>query len=54
VPLDVETGEIYRRVKIALLTGWTMDYIEGLGMVDSEAILQVYEAENYVEVKRGG
>lgn len=35
----------YQRVKVALLTGWTLDYIDGLGLVDSDAVLQVAEAD---------
>lgn len=35
----------YARVEIALLTGWTLEYIDGLGTVDSDAILQIYEAK---------
>ena len=40
-----EDAEIYRTCKIAMLTGWTFEHIESLGMYNSEALLQVYEAE---------
>lgn len=35
----------YPRVEIALLTGWTLEYIDNLGTIDEEAILQIYEAK---------
>ena len=35
----------YSRVEIALLTGWTFDYIDSLGTVDSDAVLQIYAAK---------
>jgi len=30
---------------LALLTGWTLDYIDSLGLIDQEAILQIHEAK---------
>jgi hypothetical protein len=33
---------------LALLTGWTLDYIDSLGMMDQEAILQIYEAKQKI------
>jgi len=53
-PLDYWTGEVYRRVKLALITGWPMEYIDDLGYFDYESILQIHEAENYVEEKAHG
>lgn len=35
----------YYRVEIALLTGWTLDYIDSLGVLDQEAVLQIHEAK---------
>jgi hypothetical protein len=35
----------YPRVEIALLTGWTLEYIDNLGMIDQESVLQIYEAK---------
>lgn len=43
--LDYETSDLYYRAKIAMLTGWTMEYIDALGMLDYESIIQVFEAE---------
>jgi hypothetical protein len=43
VGLDVE--DLYYRAKIAMITGWEYEYIDTLGAVDVEAIMQVYEAE---------
>jgi hypothetical protein len=40
------TADLYRRAKIALLTGWTFDYIDRLGVIDQDSILQIHEAEN--------
>ena len=39
-------ANIYRRIKIAMITGWPMDYIDNkLGLLDGDAILQIWEAE---------
>jgi hypothetical protein len=27
------------------MTGWTLEYIDGLGVIDQESIMQIYEAE---------
>ena len=44
--MDVFTSNSYRRLKIAMLTGWTMDYIDNeLGFLDAEVLLHVWEAE---------
>jgi hypothetical protein len=35
-------------VKLALITGWHLEYVDGLGYEDSEALLQIYDAEHFV------
>jgi len=42
---------VYRNSKLALLTGWTFEYIETLGLLNSEAILQIYEAEQKLKAQ---
>jgi len=42
----------YSRVEIALLTGWTFDYIDGLGAIDSDAVLQIYAAKQKLVRKK--
>ena len=44
-------AEQYRRAKIALLTGWTFDYIDQLGAADESLILEVHEAEQSLRSK---
>lgn len=43
VTLDVET--LYEVSKIAMLTGWTVEYIESLGILYRESLLQIHDAE---------
>ena len=43
--MDEQAAETYRRVKIAMLTGWTLEYIDALGCEDETAILEIHEAE---------
>ncbi len=47
-------AEMYRRVKLAIITGWTFDVIDGLGYEDGEVLLQVWDAEHFVEVSNDG
>ena len=37
--------EIYTVYRLATLTGWTIEYIKSLGLLDVEAILQIWDAE---------
>lgn len=46
VTLDVET--LYENAKIAMMTGWTIEYIENLGLLHRESLLQVYDAEQHL------
>jgi hypothetical protein len=50
----VDIGAIYERAKIAFLTGWSIEYIDNLGWLDHEAILQIHEAEIRLQVKQHG
>ncbi len=51
---QVDIGEIYEIIKIAFITGWSIEYIKGLGWLNHEAILQIYEAENHLKAKANG
>lgn len=42
---DVDIEEIYTVYRLATLTGWTIEYIKGLGFFDTEALLQIWDAE---------
>lgn len=44
-PLPEEIGEDYRRCKLALLTGWTLEYIDGLGCLAESMIWQIHDVE---------
>lgn len=37
--------EIYTVYRLATLTGWTIEYIKSLGLLDAEAFLQIWDAE---------
>ena len=50
---QVDVSEIYDIMKIAFLTGWSIEYIKNLGWLDHEAILQIHEAENHLQVRNG-
>jgi len=52
-PMDTWTGAVYQRAKLALITGWPLGYIDQLGWFDFETVLQVHEAENFVEIRNG-
>lgn len=32
-----------------MLTGWTFEYIDQLGVIDAESLIQVYEAEQHLK-----
>lgn len=40
-------ARLYRRVEIALKTGWTFDYIDNLGLIDEASIVEILEAKSY-------
>lgn len=44
-----ETAAAYRRAKLAMITGWSLEYIDYLGCEDEASILEVYEAEQYIK-----
>lgn len=44
---------LYRRAKIAMLTGWTLEYIDALGCEDEASILEVFEAEQHIGSNNG-
>ena len=50
--LDPRTSTLYGRVRIAMITGWSFEYIDALGWLDWEAILQIHDALNFQETKR--
>lgn len=33
------------RAELVYLTGWTLEYIDNLGTIDGEALLQIYDAK---------
>lgn len=43
--LPAEIGEEYRRCKLALLTGWTLEYIDNLGALSETMIWQIHDVE---------
>jgi hypothetical protein len=49
--LDIDLSDLYETVKIAELTGWQIEYINDLGWLHREAILQVYEAEGKLKAR---
>jgi hypothetical protein len=49
--MDNYAAEQYHRAKLAMLTGWTLEYIDGLGAVDASIVLEVYEAEQALRTK---
>ena len=50
--MDSDIGDQYKRLKVALITGWTLDYIDSLGLRDYEEIYQVFEAEQSLNGSR--
>lgn len=48
LPLE-DLSELYEDVQLVLLTGWTMEYIRGLGYLDREAILQINESQQAIK-----
>ena len=49
--MDEYTAEQYHRAKLAMLTGWTLEYIDCLGAIDASIVLEVYEAEQSLRTK---
>ena len=43
--VSFDVGDLYERTQIAKMTGWTLEYIDGLGLIDREALLQISSAE---------
>ena len=50
VILDVE--ELYNDARLAMITGWSLEYIRGLGVLDGAAILQINEVDHLPTKKR--
>lgn len=46
-PLPPDVVHLYRRAKLAMLTGWTFDYIDNLGLIDEESLWQIHDAESW-------
>lgn len=46
--MTIDQAEQYRRIKIALVTGWTLEYIDQLGALDESHIVEILEAEAVV------
>lgn len=51
--IDVDVSEIYEMVKIAFITGWSIEYIKNLSWLNHEAVLQIHEAEKHLQVRNG-
>lgn len=44
--LNIEqVASLYSEYRLVRITGWTLEYIRGLGLLTHEAILQFYDAE---------
>ena len=50
VSLDV--GNLYEIAQLVKLTGWSIEYIENLGLLYREGLLQIYDAENHLKYAR--
>jgi hypothetical protein len=42
----------YERVKIAFLTGWTLEYVDSLGLSDRRDVLEIYDVEGAITADR--
>lgn len=46
VTLDIgKLADLYTDWQLVKLTGWSLEYIQGLGMLTAEAFLQFHDAE---------
>ena len=41
--------DLYQTVEICTLTGWSIEYVENLGLLNREAILQMSEAKRVLD-----
>lgn len=53
IPLPGELAERAERAILALLTGWTFDYIDRLGLQDRADFLQAHEARQKLNQPAG-
>jgi hypothetical protein len=48
-------AELYELATLVKLTGWSIEYIESLGLLHREGLLQIYDAEQrLISARRRG
>lgn len=50
--VDLDIGRLYADYRLATLTGWTLEYIAGLSILQTSAMLQMWEAEQALKTPR--
>jgi hypothetical protein len=43
LPADVDINDLYEKYRLAKMTGWTLEYIEDLGLLNREGFVQIDE-----------